>query len=194
MLKPPRSSSLPKSLRKVKRQAFLQRSRKQLLSLLLSLPVVLGVVSLPVVLGMGSFSSYRVVQDWTQLQLNPSEEHKREFDASLEIVKAIVGGVSTIATIIGGVVLYLNFRVANKKAETAIKTVEIANRNAELTESRLITERFAKAVEQLGSDKIEVRLGSIYSLGRLMADSERDHWTIMQVLTAWWCSIVMINL
>ena len=135
--------------------------------------------------------SLRVVQDWANLQQNPTDATKKQFDASLEIVKAIVGSLGTLATIIGGIILYLNFRVANQNAATAIKTVEIANQNAaianktvELTASRLITERFSKAVEQLGSDKLEVRLGGIYSLERIAQDSDRDHWTIMEVLTA----------
>jgi uncharacterized protein YjbI with pentapeptide repeats len=116
--------------------------------------------------------------DWTTLQQTPTDASKKKFDASLEIAKAIVGGIGTIATIAGGGILFLNFRVANRNAE-------IANKNVELTESRLITERFSKAIEQIGSDnKIEVRLGGIYALERIAYDSERDHWTIMEVLTS----------
>src|SRR5664280_2167429 len=47
-----------------------------------------------------------------------------------------------------------------------------------------LTDRYTKAVEQLGSDKIEVRLGGIYALERLMRDSSTDQPTIMEVLTA----------
>jgi hypothetical protein len=119
----------------------------------------------------------QVSLDWATLQQNPTDATKKKFDASLEMIKAIVGGVGTIATIFGGIILFLNFRVANKN-------VEIANKNVELTGSRLITERFSKAVEQLGSDKIEVRLGGIYALERIAHDSDRDHWTIMEVLTS----------
>lgn len=53
-----------------------------------------------------------------------------------------------------------------------------------------ITDRYTKAIEQLGKlegDKpnIEVRLGGIYALERIARDSPRDHWTIMEVLTAY---------
>lgn len=48
-----------------------------------------------------------------------------------------------------------------------------------------ITENFTKAVEQLGSDKLDVRLGAIYALARIAQDSERDYWPIMQTLTAY---------
>jgi hypothetical protein len=49
---------------------------------------------------------------------------------------------------------------------------------------RRITESFSKAVEQLGSDKLEVRLGAIYSLERISKESPNDYWTVMESLTA----------
>jgi hypothetical protein len=48
---------------------------------------------------------------------------------------------------------------------------------------RRITESFSKAVEQLGSDKLEVRLGGIYSLERISKESPDDYWTVMENLT-----------
>jgi hypothetical protein len=49
---------------------------------------------------------------------------------------------------------------------------------------RRITENFTKAVEQLGSDKLEVRLGGIYSLERISKESTDDYWTVMENLAA----------
>jgi Pentapeptide repeats (8 copies) len=46
------------------------------------------------------------------------------------------------------------------------------------------TDRYTAAIEQLGSDKLEVRLGGIYALERLMRDSARDHPTIVEALAA----------
>ena len=48
-----------------------------------------------------------------------------------------------------------------------------------------LTDRFAQAVAQLGSDNLELRLGGIYALERIAAGSERDYWPIMQVLTTY---------
>jgi uncharacterized protein YjbI with pentapeptide repeats len=49
-----------------------------------------------------------------------------------------------------------------------------------------ITERFTKAIEQLGSEKLVVRLGGIFALERIAKDSpDRDRWTIIEVLTAY---------
>jgi hypothetical protein len=49
---------------------------------------------------------------------------------------------------------------------------------------RRVTESFSTAVEQLGSDKLEVRLGGIYSLERISKESPDDYWTVMENLTA----------
>jgi hypothetical protein len=47
-----------------------------------------------------------------------------------------------------------------------------------------ITDRFTRAIDQLGSDKLEVRLGGIYALERISRDSHRDRWTITSILAA----------
>ena len=62
--------------------------------------------------------------------------------------------------------------------------VKTAEANLRATEDKQVTERFSKAVEQLASDKLEVRLGGIYALERIAKDSERDYWIIMEVLTS----------
>jgi uncharacterized protein YjbI with pentapeptide repeats len=49
---------------------------------------------------------------------------------------------------------------------------------------RRITESFTKAVEQLGSDKLQVRIGGIYALERISKECPDDYWTIMETLTA----------
>ncbi len=61
-----------------------------------------------------------------------------------------------------------------------------ANREREhIAQEGHITERYTQAIEQLGSDKMEVRLGGIFALERLAKDSPRDYSTIMEVLTAY---------
>ena len=47
-----------------------------------------------------------------------------------------------------------------------------------------ITDRYTKAVDQLGSAKLDIRLGGIYALERLATDSPRDDRTVYDVLTA----------
>jgi len=47
-----------------------------------------------------------------------------------------------------------------------------------------VADRYTKAIEQLGSDKFDVRIGGIYALERIARDSARDHPTVMDVLAA----------
>ena len=54
-----------------------------------------------------------------------------------------------------------------------------------LTQEKLVTDRFSKSVEQLGKEKITVRIGGIYALERIANDSPKDFWTIMEVLTSY---------
>ena len=61
------------------------------------------------------------------------------------------------------------------------KTIELT-RN--LTEQGQVTDRYTKAIEQLGSKEMDVRVGSIYALERVARDSAPDHPTVMEVLAA----------
>lgn len=57
--------------------------------------------------------------------------------------------------------------------------------NFRLSREGHVTDRYTKAIEQLGSQSPEVRLGAIYALERIMIDSARDHPTIVEVLAAY---------
>jgi hypothetical protein len=57
-------------------------------------------------------------------------------------------------------------------------------RSFTLSREGQMTDRYTKAIEQLGSDKLDVRIGGIYALERIARDSARDHPVVMEVLTA----------
>jgi hypothetical protein len=80
--------------------------------------------------------------------------------------------------IIGGIAILYGLYLTGRRTKALEDT-------ARISEEGQITERFTKAVEQLGSDKREVRLGGIYALERIAGDSEKDHWSVMEVLTAY---------
>ena len=82
-----------------------------------------------------------------------------------------------IAGVIGIPLLALRTFAANKSARAAVAQARTA-------EQGHITDRFTAAVEQLGSDKMAVRLGAIYALERISRDSRRDSWTITETLAA----------
>ena len=52
------------------------------------------------------------------------------------------------------------------------------------TEDDRITARFSQAITHLASDKLEVRLGGIYTLERIAQESPDEHWMVIEVLTA----------
>lgn len=108
-------------------------------------------------------------------KINPADLQKPEIQKiAFDIENA---SRLTIAQILGGFALLagLYFTYQN---------VNVAQRNLRVTEEGKITDRFSKAVEMLGSDKLDVRLGGIYALERIAIDSKKDHWTVMEVLTA----------
>ena len=79
-------------------------------------------------------------------------------------------------------------RAATRQAESATRQAETASRRHEeqtkTDQQRRITETFSKAVEQLASEKAEVRVGGVYTLERIARESTADYWTIMETLTA----------
>jgi hypothetical protein len=66
------------------------------------------------------------------------------------------------------------------------RVYRITARTFELTERGHLTDRYAKAIEQLGNDNLDVRLGGIYSLEQIATDSprDRDQATVVEVLSA----------
>ena len=66
------------------------------------------------------------------------------------------------------------------------RRVRAAERTVQVTQEGQITERFTRAIEQLGNqDSMAIRLGGIYALERIAQDSKKDHWQVMEVLTAY---------
>ena len=103
-----------------------------------------------------------------------------EGDPELERVKNVAAIVGDVSTLVGAVVVSVGVWVALHRANAA-------HRTAQTTEDGLITERFTKAVEQLGDkESMAVRLGGIYALEKIAQDApERYHWTVMEVLCAY---------
>jgi Protein of unknown function (DUF2934)/Pentapeptide repeats (8 copies) len=81
------------------------------------------------------------------------------------------------AAIAGAIIAW----AALRQADTA------SRRHKEQTDAdrqRRLTESYSKAIEQLASEKIEERLGAIYTLEQISQESKRRYWTVMETLTA----------
>ncbi|HEY9368232.1 pentapeptide repeat-containing protein [Streptomyces sp.] len=59
------------------------------------------------------------------------------------------------------------------------------NKDLQISEQGQITTRFNAAITNLGSASLDVRLGGIYALQRIMQDSSRDQPTVVSVLSAY---------
>jgi hypothetical protein len=91
-------------------------------------------------------------------------------DRSLEGLKAQNQVRTTLLQGLGGVVLLLG-------AFFTYRQLRIAREGQ-------ITERYTRAIDQVGDAQLDVRLGGIYSLERIARDSPADRATIGEVLTA----------
>ena len=113
-------------------------------------------------------------------------------------VNSVIEALKIVATTFGGAAILFNVFyaakrakamddsaiAANKSAEAALDNAKAALKNAKAAQDKQITERFTKAIEILDSKNISIRLGGIFALERIAKDSKKDHWTIMEVLTA----------
>ena len=103
--------------------------------------------------------------------LSTAAELKAENDVRTTLLQALVG----IALLTG---VYFTGRTYFSNRESALRQFELDRQGQ-------VTERFTKAIDQLGNrESLDVRLGGIYALERIAQESERDHWPIVEVLTA----------
>ncbi|MFJ7251981.1 pentapeptide repeat-containing protein [Streptomyces sp. NPDC098085] len=63
-------------------------------------------------------------------------------------------------------------------------TRERDRESADISRESQVTERYVEAIKLLASTTMTERLGGIYSLERIMRDSEKDHWTVVEVLAS----------
>ena len=138
-------------------------------------------VSLPLVLLLAFLLGYLSYLAWRSWKRLDELELKDRFAARNDFIKTaaqILGGAFFLITIY---FTYQNLLVAEKNlAETQEKN----KADLSIARDKQTTELYVKAIEQLGSDKLEVRLGGIYALERIARESEKDYWPIMEVLTA----------
>jgi Pentapeptide repeats (8 copies) len=117
-------------------------------------------------------------------ELTPQAQVEVENDARKTLAE-IIGGAAVLAG------LFFTGENLGATQENLRITQETATKSQELTREGQITERFTTAIDQLGAvnDKgekqLEIRLGGIYALERIARDSKRDHWPIMEILTAY---------
>ena len=145
--------------------------------------VFAGLLGIAVVVAIGIVLSVALGRQTDELlrQISPSISDKDRADLTRSALQyqtdnltklwtGIVQAIGVVVLAVGGYFTYHNLRVTNEAQ---------------------ITNRFTQAITQLGAElkdgspNLEVRLGGIYALERIARDSPRDHWAIMEVLTAY---------
>lgn len=92
--------------------------------------------------------------------------------------------IATLAQITGGVAIGFGIYYTWRRINIAEKELKVSQENQ-------ITERFTRAVDQLGATDqlgnpaIEIRLGGIYALERIANESDKDYLPIIEILTAY---------
>ena len=118
---------------------------------------------------------------WLIPKCQVSGIHPKDNAKRLELEDKVRG---TLAQLLAGVGIAVGLYFTWRRVTAAERTVQVAAEGQ-------ITERFTRAIDQLGATddqgrkRLELRLGGIYALERIGRDSEKDHWPIMEVLTAY---------
>jgi len=114
--------------------------------------------------------------------LPPRFAPRDAFATASEAVRAQNEVRTTLMQGLGGAVLLLGAYVTWRQFR---HTVQANREQHELDRHGQMTERFTRAIDQLGNEKLEVILGGIYALERIARDSPSDRATIAEVLTAY---------
>lgn len=84
---------------------------------------------------------------------------------------------TTLLQGIGGAVILLGAYFTYRQLQTSREQLQIAQQGQ-------VTERFTRAVDQLGSPEVDVRIGGIYTLDGIARDSTTDRRAVVEVLAA----------
>ncbi|MGW2571704.1 pentapeptide repeat-containing protein [Streptomyces sp. NPDC001537] len=85
---------------------------------------------------------------------------------------------TTLLQAVGGAVVLFG-------AYATWRQVRVSQDGLNATREGQVTDRFSRAVDQLGSDKMDVRIGGIYALWRIADHSVRDHEAVVSIMAAY---------
>jgi hypothetical protein len=117
------------------------------------------------------FPRYLAADDMNHATVTPTELAQARNNVRTTLLQGFGGMVLLIGA-------YLTWR------QTQISRA--ANREElRLTREGQLTDRFTRAIEQLASDDVAIRVGGIYALGRVAEESAADRVAIADILTAY---------
>jgi hypothetical protein len=90
---------------------------------------------------------------------------------------------SILVNLLGGTAVALTIYFTYKNFTVAQQNLRVAEENTSIAQQRLVTESLSRSIEQLGDDKMSIRLGGIFTLARIAKESRSEHYSIMEILT-----------
>jgi hypothetical protein len=128
--------------------------------------------------------------------LPPYLAPRSAFTNAGDAVRAQNDARGVMVQVAGGLVLlvgaYVTWRQLQLSRESMRQTMEATNAQLKAAQDQLtvdresqLTQRFAQAVDQLGSEQIVVRIGGIYALERLARNSAADAGAVAELLCSY---------
>ncbi|UJV42636.1 pentapeptide repeat-containing protein [Streptomyces sp. AMCC400023] len=93
-------------------------------------------------------------------------------------LKAVSDVRTTLLQAVGGLVVLFG-------AYATWRQLRVSQDGLRATQEGYVTDRFSRAVDQLGSDKVDVRIGGLHALWRIAEHSARDREAILSILAAY---------
>lgn len=98
--------------------------------------------------------------------------------AAADRMNAVNNVRTTLLQAVGGAVVLFG-------AYATWRQLRVSQDGLNATREGQVTDRFSRAVEQLGSDKLDVRIGGLYALWRIADHSARDHEAVVSIMAAY---------
>ncbi|MFF4412852.1 pentapeptide repeat-containing protein [Streptosporangium sp. NPDC001559] len=98
--------------------------------------------------------------------------------AAQDRLKAVNDVRTTLVQAVGGMVLLFG-------AYATWRQLRVSQDGLRATQEGYITDRFSRAVDQLGSDKLETRIGGLHALWRIAEHSARDREAVISIKAAY---------
>lgn len=114
-----------------------------------------------------------------------AELHNTARDSSRQFIATLLQIATTIGVLVSLLFTAQSLAQTAKSLDAAREEQKIARDGLDVTRKGQITDRFSKAVEQLGDDKMDVRIGGIYALGNIGKDATDYQQTVVDVLATY---------
>lgn len=122
---------------------------------------------------------------WTKItSLLPRRRTRRRQPKNWTAIASVIAALAAAA---GVYFTGLSLDASREQNKVAQEQNKVAQQGQETDRLAQAADRFTRAVDQLdraGPDHLQGRVGAVYALEQLARDSPGDHWTIMEVLTA----------